>query len=629
MGDAQAFLGQYRRTLEEGVASANWPPEVAAVYIPESCLKYSPNHQVYLVTDRRTGHPVILRVSEADPDERLDAEYAILSKLSCPGVPKAYGTMAKDGQVYLARQYFEVKPLDQVVVSGAMATSWIYSIGRQLCGLLGYLHSQTPPVIHRDIKPQNIILRPDGSVALTDFGIARTFKEGSSTDTEHFGTLPYAPPEQYGYAQSSAQTDIYALGIVLIYLATGSPDRRDLAGRIKDERLRAVIERCIAFDPKARFQNVEQVAKRLDSAQSRARRRATASTTAAAVAVAAAIGAWHPWIPGDAGLPGAAGTGAPTTTADPSAPTAPTAPAASAASAASTDLTPRHLRDVKSGNLAGNLLGGGIAVEGEGVIYVCDYWGVWEFDLNGQPSRHLSWADDVAGLNYWDGRIYYASTAGGLVRLDPSSAEETVLVEQPVRSLFIDGGRLYFEEALGDPSLQSIKPDGTDRRRETDRAGEQSVVYGGYRYFVDPADGGRLLRTNLDTAETTEVYGAPAAWPNPFGGRLYFADPSAGGAVVTSALDGSDASRLVEGVGAGATVVASGDRLIYLDGLGRLATAPLVGGSATVLTLNRVSGLSLAGDWVFYKNADDKDEVWMVRLDGADDHRFYAPVDLP
>jgi hypothetical protein len=91
----------------------------------------------------------------------------------------------------------------------------------QLCDVLSYLHAQQPPVIFRDLKPTNVMIRPDGRIFLIDFGIARHFKEGQQQDTVLLGSPGYAPPEQHGSAQTSPRSDLYALGATMHCLLTG------------------------------------------------------------------------------------------------------------------------------------------------------------------------------------------------------------------------------------------------------------------------------------------------------------------------------------------------------------------------------------------------------------------------
>lgn len=133
------------------------------------------------------------------------------------------------------------------------------SVFPQLCDAVAELHESLPtPLIHRDIKPENIIVTPACVPVLIDFGIARTYKTGAATDTVHFGTADYAPPEQYGFGQTDIRSDVYALGLVLWFCLTGrvpAPSDRELAytDSAVPEPLRRVIVRAAAFDPSDRY----------------------------------------------------------------------------------------------------------------------------------------------------------------------------------------------------------------------------------------------------------------------------------------------------------------------------------------------------------------------------------------
>ena len=122
-------------------------------------------------------------------------------------------------------------------------------IGMQLCKILIELHSRKPAIIHRDIKPSNIMLLPDGTVSLFDFNSAKTASVTGNRDTVLIGPAGYAAPEQYGFSASTPQTDIYALGVLLNVMLTGSlPWERTATGR-----LRGIITRCLRMEPRKRY----------------------------------------------------------------------------------------------------------------------------------------------------------------------------------------------------------------------------------------------------------------------------------------------------------------------------------------------------------------------------------------
>ena len=138
-----------------------------------------------------------------------------------------------------------------------------------------------PPVIHRDIKPQNVVIRPDGKAVLIDYGIARV-RSDNETDTVAFGTQGFAPPEQYGYSQTDARSDIYSLGVLLNWLLYRDTK---IAGR-GPSALDKVIARCAAFDPQKRYGDVRQVKKALVAARPEERGKRGVLYFAAAVLVA-------------------------------------------------------------------------------------------------------------------------------------------------------------------------------------------------------------------------------------------------------------------------------------------------------------------------------------------------------
>ena len=119
----------------------------------------------------------------------------------------------------------------------------------QLCEALECLHVRLNPIIHRDIKPDNIMISNDGVVKLIDYNAARCYEKGATRDTEYIGTPGYAAPEQYGFSQSDVRTDIYALGIVLNYMLAGRPPGEKTASGAPGE----IVKKCIQMDPDQRY----------------------------------------------------------------------------------------------------------------------------------------------------------------------------------------------------------------------------------------------------------------------------------------------------------------------------------------------------------------------------------------
>jgi len=186
--------------------------------------------------------------------------YESLQKTEHPGIPKIYEAVRLDDCFYIIEEYIDGETLHDILAEhGAMNAAQSLPVLTRVCDVLAYLHNQPTPIIHRDITPNNIMLTQNGTVKLLDFDIAREYRANAPKDTEVAGTKPFAPPEQYGFAQSDHRSDIYALGILLTVMLTNGFEPKD----ITDTHLRRVALRCTAFTPGKRYKNIKQLKKHL------------------------------------------------------------------------------------------------------------------------------------------------------------------------------------------------------------------------------------------------------------------------------------------------------------------------------------------------------------------------------
>lgn len=152
----------------------------------------------------------------------LIAETEMLKKLHHPHLPSIIDVIDKDDSFLIVMDYIEGKSLADLLRDGPQDPKKVVEWAKQLCDVLSYLHSRQPPIIYRDMKPANVMLKPDGNVTLIDFGTAREYKVHSQGDTTWLGTRGYAAPEQFGgHGQTDARTDIYCLGATMYHLLTG------------------------------------------------------------------------------------------------------------------------------------------------------------------------------------------------------------------------------------------------------------------------------------------------------------------------------------------------------------------------------------------------------------------------
>lgn len=203
----------------------------------------------------------------------LVAESSILTRLRHPGLPSIVDIIRTPESLLIVMEYVEGVSLNRVLEQRRVCSQEdVVKWGRQLCDVLGYLHSQNPPIVYRDMKPANVMLRPDGNIVLIDFGMAREFKHHTSHDTTNLGTHGYAAPEQYrNDRQSDARTDIYSLGVTLYHLVTGHDPClppyginpiRNLNPELSP-RLDQIIQKCTQLEPENRYQNVQDLSRDL------------------------------------------------------------------------------------------------------------------------------------------------------------------------------------------------------------------------------------------------------------------------------------------------------------------------------------------------------------------------------
>lgn len=199
----------------------------------------------------------------------LVAETDILKKLSHPNLPSIIDVIDTDESFIIIMDYIQGNSLNKALEEfGAQPQENVIIWAKQLCDVLNYLHTRTPAIIYRDMKPANIMLKPDGNVTLIDFGTAREYKEKNLADTTCLGTVGYAAPEQFGgMGQTDARTDIYCLGATLYHLVTGmNPCEppyeikpiRDINPSLS-AGLEKIILKCCQRDPNDRYQSAAEL----------------------------------------------------------------------------------------------------------------------------------------------------------------------------------------------------------------------------------------------------------------------------------------------------------------------------------------------------------------------------------
>ncbi|MCL2020145.1 MAG: serine/threonine protein kinase [Oscillospiraceae bacterium] len=235
---------------------APFPLEFSERYRAVECLSHNEISETYLVKSLENGSTYVAKIYERFFAEGGTDERKILAELNHPAVPKLIDSIETAEHIYVIREYIEGQTLEKVQIP--VGERFALNVGVQLCDILTYLHTQTPPIIHRDIKPQNVIIDGENKISLIDFGIARRYSDTQEKDTHLVASDGYSPPEQYGYKQTDSLSDIYSLGIMLCWILTGSSDILETEN-LNNRALARVVQKCAAFDPKNRYKTAESV----------------------------------------------------------------------------------------------------------------------------------------------------------------------------------------------------------------------------------------------------------------------------------------------------------------------------------------------------------------------------------
>lgn len=200
--------------------------------------------------------------------ENILTEPYMMQKLDHSAIPKVVDIIEDEDSIFIVRDYIEGETLETIVrMYGAQPADKVVEWGKQMCSALGYLHSQNPPLIYRDMKPANVILKPDGSIKFIDFGIMRAYKPNQISDTCYLGTKGYAAPEQFGGSQTDARTDIFGLGMTMFRLVTGiNPTEPPyeikpicLFNPNLPKGLEHIISKCTQPNPAERYQSCDEL----------------------------------------------------------------------------------------------------------------------------------------------------------------------------------------------------------------------------------------------------------------------------------------------------------------------------------------------------------------------------------
>lgn len=237
-----------------------------ACYRAQSVLRQTPaeiTELVYFVGENGAEQGPFIRKTIAR-DAGIGEAYERIAQAQRAGrrfkhIPAVLDCHQADEHLVVVTEFVRGETLAAAVRRCGPSEALAVDVMLQLCDAVSELHEQfQPPIIHRDLKPENVIVA-QGSLTLIDFGIARTYRENGGCDTTHFGTRPYAPPEQFGFAQTDERSDVYALGKILAFCLAGE-------GVCDSPLFAAVIGKATALDPVARYASARELKQAIECA---------------------------------------------------------------------------------------------------------------------------------------------------------------------------------------------------------------------------------------------------------------------------------------------------------------------------------------------------------------------------
>jgi serine/threonine-protein kinase len=244
-------------------------------------------YRVFDLVDKQERSLKILHegVAQGEGGERFLREIEILSRINHPGVPRVYSWGGQDTQLYFVAEYVRGHDLKtKMKLRNIWPPEEAASLIASVAEALAQAHAQS--IVHRDVKPQNIVIADDGSVKLLDFGVAHARGEGMRTLTKTgmvLGTPEYMSPEQFEGKKVEPPSDVYALGVILYQLLTRDPpfsgNRMEIAIRILTESvspprlirngipvwLDRIVMKCLQRDLKKRYPSAAELAADLKS----------------------------------------------------------------------------------------------------------------------------------------------------------------------------------------------------------------------------------------------------------------------------------------------------------------------------------------------------------------------------
>lgn len=254
--------------------------EINLRYTKLDVLLEKQNTRMYRIRDAVTNDFCVMKIRMG---RDLTGIYRQLEEIHHPNLPEIYEVFYDGCDTVIIEEYIAGEGLDLRIERQTLTEEETIHIILQLCDALTVIHTQKPVIIHRDIKASNVMIKADGIVKLIDFDAARNYHEEQERDTQQMGTLEYASPEHFGYAQTDEKSDIYSVGVLMHEMLTGETfSQEDVRYKGK---LRHIIRKCTRVNADRRYRTARHLKRKLYSYYHYRKRRIAATVLALSVFV--------------------------------------------------------------------------------------------------------------------------------------------------------------------------------------------------------------------------------------------------------------------------------------------------------------------------------------------------------
>lgn len=427
--------------------------------------------------------------------------------------------------------------------------------------------------------PENIIISADGSISTAD------------------NTPPqpaYLPPELTQADMSAPGTKVYAMGILMLYAATGKETKDEIGSQNIGRALRSLIQRCTAFDPNERFRDTKELLSAVRRESGFGKKALKILLPTLSVLVTAALlfffgreGLLRGAISGEeAGYISGFSEGFKQGFSD----------------APGIGLTPASF-DAGNGNLSGNFIpdNGPFAVGTEDDVFYLDGENLCRMQPYTQQIEKIAAAPGADSLQYYKGRLYYRK-GENICRMNPKTAMEEIICESRRGQFFIFEDVFYLYDSLGTGYLYGIDPDKGTLTQLNGAAKYNCLnVVGGQLYYISPDNGNCLCRSDIDGGNPNVISSGSYESLCIYNGSIYAAD---GEGLIRMDLNGGNPAVIISCPLSSPNVSDGG--IFYISGKGRvLEWMSLDGKTRYTVVDSEISSFNVAGEWIFYRDFND------------------------